>query len=73
MDFILQLKFLYDNHKYLFNETDKLDFIARNEIKIVDNVNEYKFSEEVNDLYLDSTDYKKHKISIPRVPMTNQY
>ena len=59
--------------KQLFDKTDDLDFIARNEIQIVDNVNEYKFSEEVNDLYLDSTDYKKHKISIPRVPMTNQY
>ena len=59
--------------KQLFDKTDDLDFIARNEIQIVDNVNEYKFSEEVNDLYLDSTDYKRHKISIPRVPMTNQY
>ena len=59
--------------KQLFDKTDDLDFIARNEIKIVDNINEYKFSDEVNDLYLDSTDYKRHKISIPRVPMTNQY
>jgi hypothetical protein len=72
LDFGFDFKIGKDD-KYLFNETDKLDFIARNEIKIVDNVNEYKFSEEVNDLYLDSTDYKKHKISIPRVPMTNQY
>ena len=34
------------------------------EIKYIkDNVNEYKYSDEVNELYLDSMDYKKHKIN----------
>ena len=59
--------------KQLFDNTDNLDFVAKNIVQIKDNVNKYKFSDEVNELYLDSTDYKKHKISIPRVPMTNQY
>ena len=75
-DFELDFEFDFKigkEDKYLFDETDKLDFIARNKIQIKDNISRYKFSEKVNELYLDSTDYKKHKISIPRVPMTNQY
>jgi radical SAM superfamily enzyme YgiQ (UPF0313 family) len=72
LDFGFDFKIGKDD-KQLFDESDNLDFIARNEVQIIDNVNEYKFSEEVNDLYLDSTDFKKHKVSIPRVPMTNQY
>ena len=59
--------------KQLFEDTDKLDFVARNTINIKDNVSKYKYSNEVDELYQDSMDYKKHKVSFPRTEMTNQY
>ena len=59
--------------KQLFDDTDKLDFIARNTINIKDNVSKYKYSNEVDELYQDSVDYKRHKVSFPRTEMTNQY
>ena len=72
LDFDFDFKISKDN-KQLFDETDNIDFSARNKIHIKDNVKKYKFSEEVNELYLDGIDYNKHKINIPRVPLTNQY
>ena len=59
--------------KQLFDDTDKLDFVARNNINIKDNVGKYKYSNEVDELYQDSIDYKRHKVSFPRTEMTNQY
>ena len=59
--------------KQLLNDTDDLDFVARNNIYVKDNVGKYKYSDEVNELYQDSMDYSKHKISFPRTEMTNQY
>ena len=72
LDFGFNFKIGKDD-KQLFDETDNLDFVAKNVIQIKDNINKYKYSDEVNDIYQDSIDYKRHKISIPRVPMTNQY
>ena len=59
--------------KKLFDDTDKLDFVARNDIYIKDDVSKYKYSDEANELYQDSIDYKRHKVSFPRTEMTNQY
>jgi radical SAM superfamily enzyme YgiQ (UPF0313 family) len=59
--------------KQLFDDTDNLDLVARNTINIKDNVSKYKYSNEVDELYQDSIDYKKHKVSFPRTEMTNQY
>ena len=59
--------------KQLFDDTDNLDLVARNTINIKDNVSKYKYSNEVDELYQDSIDYKRHKISFPRTEMTNQY
>jgi len=59
--------------KQLFDDTDKLDFVARNTINIKDNVGKYKYSNEVEELYQDSMDYNRHKVSFPRTEMTNQY
>ena len=59
--------------KQLFDDTDKLDFVARNNINIKDNVSKYQYSDEVNELYQDSIDYDRHKVSFARTEMTNQY
>ena len=62
-----------DADKQLFDDTDKLDFVARNNINIKDNVSKYQYSDEVNELYQDSIDYDRHKVSFARTEMTNQY
>ena len=75
-DFELDVKYGFKfgkADKKLFDDTDNLDFAARNNIYIKDDVSKYKYSDEVNELYLDSMDYDRHKVSFQRTEMTNQY
>jgi len=75
-DFELDVKYGFKfgkDDKKLFDDTDNLDFAARNNIYIKDDVSKYKYSDEVNELYLDSMDYDRHKVSFQRTEMTNQY
>ena len=60
-------------NKMLFYETDDLDFGTKGKFHTKDNISKYNFSKEVNELYLDGIDYKKHQVNYKRVPMTNQY
>ena len=75
-DFELDVKYGFKfgkTDKKLFDDTDNLDFAARNNIYIKDDVSKYKYSDEANELYLDSMDYDRHKVSFQRTEMTNQY
>ena len=72
LDFNFDFKIAKGNKK-LFDETDNLDFGTKGKFHTKDNISKYNFSKEVNELYLDGIDYKKHQVNYKRVPMTNQY
>jgi len=75
-DFELDVKYGFKfgkADKKLFDDTDNLDFAARNNIYIKDDVSKYKYSDGANELYLDSMDYDRHKVSFQRTEMTSQY